>query len=187
MKGGAHQSLLTLMRTLVCLHKEGVGLAICDRGICFCMGKGLEAGKRKDRDRMEDCYDFERNRRVMLEIDSGIEISKSKNEVWCKLLSNTWYTNLLWGRGQSCLCRKISTPARKIWLSWFPGTLPPSFLAIPPLPRAPCPPFGISPGPPCIFSLLFCATTAIRRGLALPIDGLPIVIIFQSPILITNH
>ena len=61
MKGGAHQSLLTLMRTLVCLHKEGMGLAICDRGICFCMGKDLEVGKRKG-DKMEDCYDFDGNR-----------------------------------------------------------------------------------------------------------------------------
>ena len=55
MKGGAHQSLLTLMMTLVCLHKEGVRLAICDMGICFCMGKDFKAEKRIDWDRMEGC------------------------------------------------------------------------------------------------------------------------------------
>ena len=87
MKEGAHQSLLTLMRTLVYLHKEGVGLAICDRGICFCMGKDLEVKKRKDWDRMEGCYDFEGNRGVMLEIDFGIEISESNNEVGCEAAS----------------------------------------------------------------------------------------------------
>ena len=47
-KGGAHQSLLTLMSTLACLHKEGVGLAIYDRGICFCMDRDLKVEKRKD-------------------------------------------------------------------------------------------------------------------------------------------
>ena len=87
MKGGVNQSLLTLMRTLVYSHKEGVGLAICDRGICFCMGKDLEVEKRKDCDRMEGCYDFEGNRGVVLEIDSGIEISESNIEVGCKFAS----------------------------------------------------------------------------------------------------
>ena len=55
------------------------------------------------------------------------------------LPSNTWYTNLLWGRGQSCLCRKSSTSAEKNITVLVPWNPPPSFPDIPPLPRAPCP------------------------------------------------
>ena len=87
MKGGANQSLLTLMGTLVYLQREGLGLAICDRGICFCMGKNLEVEKRKDWDRMEGYYDFEGNRGMVLQIDSGIEISQSNNKVGCEVAS----------------------------------------------------------------------------------------------------
>ena len=62
-------------------------MAICDRGICFCMGKDLEVKKRKHWDRMDGCYDFEENRGVVLEIDSGIEISESNDKVGCKVAS----------------------------------------------------------------------------------------------------
>ena len=62
MKGGAHQSLLTLMRTLACLHRKGVGLvAIHGKGIWCCTGKGLEAGMKKDWGGMGECYNFEGN------------------------------------------------------------------------------------------------------------------------------
>ena len=120
MKGGAHQSLLTLMRTLVCLHKEGVGLAICDKGICFCMGRDLEAEKRKDWDRMEGHYDFEGNRGVVLEIDSGTEISKSNKEVGvqgCLLIYDI--PTSCWGGGNlACAGRPLPLPKMATMVPW---------------------------------------------------------------------
>ena len=50
-------------------------------------GKGFGVKKRKDWDRMEGCYDFEGNRGVVLEIDSGIEISESNKEIRCEVAS----------------------------------------------------------------------------------------------------
>ena len=60
-------------------------MAICGRGISCCTGKGLEAGMRKDRGGMEECYNFEGNGGVVLEIDSGIKIPKPNNEVECSV------------------------------------------------------------------------------------------------------
>ena len=56
-------------------------------GACFYMGKSLEVEKRKDWDRMEGNYDFEGNKGVVQEIDSGIEISESNKMVGCEVAS----------------------------------------------------------------------------------------------------
>ena len=114
-------------------------MAICDRGICFCMGKDLEVKKRKDWYRMEGCYDFEGNRGMVLEIDSETEISESNNEVGCARLppDGIWCINLLWGRGQSCLCKKTSTPDKKNMATMVPWNTSPIVSCYPTSARGP--------------------------------------------------
>ena len=63
----------------------------------------------------------------------------------------------------------------------LPGTLSPSFLV---LTSTPLPLPGITSGPLSLSSssLLLSTFIASRRGLALPIEDLPVIISFQSPI-----
>ena len=99
----------------------GVGLAICDRGICFCMGKNLEVEKRKDWDRMEGYYDFEGNRGWCWKLTQGLRSQSQTMRLGARLPPDGMlYTILLWGRGQSCLCRKTSTPAKKNMATMIP-------------------------------------------------------------------
>ena len=59
---GAHQSLLTLMKTFACQYREGVGLVTdCGMSICYCMGMDFVVGMRKDWGGMGECYNFEEN------------------------------------------------------------------------------------------------------------------------------
>ena len=101
MKGGVHQSLLTLIRTLACLHKKGVGLGGNPWQGQMLHGQGF-GGLRKDWGGMGEYYHFEGNGGwcCRLTLESGSQSQTVR--LGAGLFSNIWYISL---------CRKTSTSA----------------------------------------------------------------------------